>query len=98
MSVAQNRKLVLAAWSGPVSFIPLVILGASLYLDQWPFEYMVGSAIAVSFLLSLWFCFVGLREKMRLMPVWILAFVFLIPVANIAFWLIYRRRESRRQG
>ena len=85
---------MLGPWVGPISIVPLVLLVVSVYVNSLYFGYLVCAGIAGSLLLSLWYCIVGFRAKVPWMLVWMFAFVLLLPFANIAFWLINRRRES----
>jgi hypothetical protein len=85
-------------WLGALSLLPLVVTVLALNVNLLPFEYMAGAAIASSLLLSVWYSVIGFSERVPWMTVWVLAFVVLVPFANIAFWLMYGRRQRQAQA
>jgi len=85
-------------WLGLLSLLPLAVTLLALNVSTLPFEYMAGAAIASSLLLSVWYGVIGFSERVPWMTVWVLAFVLLLPFANIAFWLMYGRRQRRAQA
>jgi hypothetical protein len=85
-------------WLGALSLLPLVVTVLALNVNSLPFEYMAGAAIASSLLLSVWYSAIGFSERVSWMAVWVLAFVVLVPFANIVFWLIYGRRKRQSQA
>ena len=85
-------------WLGALSLLPLVFTVLALNVSSLPFEYMAGVAIASSLLLSVWYSVIGFSERVPWMTVWVLAFVVLVPFANIVFWLVHGRRQRQSQA
>jgi hypothetical protein len=95
VSVSPDSKPVLSRWVGPVAVLPLVLAVLATYDQTLPFEVLAGIVIAGSLLLSLCFCVVGFKERWPWMLAWPFVFLLLLPFANVAFWLVYRRRRHK---
>lgn len=76
---------------GFLSLVPLVLIATTLASMKVPFELFILTAIGISLLTSIIYCVIGFRVGIRWMFIWTIAFVLLIPVSNIVFWIAHRK-------
>ena len=86
-----SRKHVLWRSLGFLSVVPVVLTGIPLISLEVPFFPFLITAVIMSLLISATYSVLGLKAGMPWMLIWMLAFVVLLPISNVVFWLVHRR-------
>lgn len=92
MIANEESDVALPSWLGVMSAIPLVLLMVAIAVHDIPFFYSLGVVVILSIGLSVVFSVLASRRRFRFMIAWWFAFVIFIPFANIAFWLLHRKK------
>ena len=82
------------AGAAALSIVPIILLLIAFNTDAHYFQ-LLGIALCTSLITSVLFFIYGVKAGLKWMLAWGLFFVLMMPIANLAFWILHLRKAGR---
>ena len=79
---------------GLLTLSPIAIFFIFALTEFFSSTFELYAVVVLSLMVSGLLMYIGIKKKIKFMTLWFLAFLFVIPISNVIFWLIYLRNKS----